>query len=77
MGNIGFQPPYGAQIDLYSFFLMFFSFNRYLLMKWDALQGGPKDCLLTTSQLLIQIKMTFTYVRKYRIFTTIESYLNT
>ena len=46
-------------------------------MKWDALQGGPKDCLLTTSQLLIQIKMTFTYVRKYRIFTTIESYLNT
>ena len=46
-------------------------------MKWDALQGGPNDCLLTKSQLLIQIKMTFTYVRKYRILTAIESYLNT
>ena len=46
-------------------------------MKWDALQGGPNDCLLTKSQLLIQIKMTLTYVRKYRIFTAIESYLNT
>ena len=45
-------------------------------MKWDALQGDPNDCLLTKSQLLIQIKMTFTYVRKYRIFTAIESYLN-
>ena len=77
MGNIGFQPPYGNQIDLYSFFLMFSSFNRYLSMKWDALHGGPKDWLLTTSQLLIQIKMTFTYVRKYRIFIAIESYLIT
>ena len=46
-------------------------------MKWDAHQGGPNDCLLTTSQLLIQIKMTFIYVRKYRIFTAIENYLNT
>ena len=45
-------------------------------MKWDALQGGPNDCLLTTSQLLIQIKMTFTYVRKYRIFSAIENYFN-
>ena len=46
-------------------------------MKWDAVSGGPNDCLLTTSQLLIQIKMTFTDVRKYRIFTAIENYLNT
>ena len=46
-------------------------------MKWDALQGGPNDCLLTTSRLLIQIKMTLTYVWKYRIFTAIENYLNT
>ena len=45
-------------------------------MKWDAFQGGLNDCLLTTSQLLIQIKMTLTYVRKYRIFTAIENYLN-
>ena len=46
-------------------------------MKWDALQGGLNDCLLTKSQLLIQIKMTFTYVRKYCMFTAIETYLNT
>ena len=46
-------------------------------MKWDALQGGPNDCLLTTSRLLIQIKMKLTYVWKYRIFTAIENYLNT
>ena len=46
-------------------------------MKWDALQGGLNDCLLTTSQLLIQMLMTLTYVRKYHIFTAIESYLNT
>ena len=46
-------------------------------MKWDALYGGPNNCLLTTSQLLIQIKMTLIYVRKYRIFTAIENYLNT
>ena len=45
-------------------------------MKWDALQGGPNDCLLTTSQLLIQILMTLTYVWKYRIFSAIEKYLN-
>ena len=45
-------------------------------MKWEALQGGPNDCLLTTSQLLIQIKMTLTYVRKYRIFSVIENNLN-
>ena len=44
-------------------------------MKWDALQGGPNDCLLTTSQLLIQIKMTLRYVRKYCIFTAIETIL--
>ena len=44
-------------------------------MKWDALQGGPNDCLLTTSQLLIQMLMTFTYLRKYRIFTAIENYI--
>ena len=46
-------------------------------MKWDALQGDPNDCLLTTSQLLIQIKMTLTYKREHRIFTDIENYLNT
>ena len=46
-------------------------------MKWNALYGGPNDILLTTSQLLIQIKMTLIYVRKYRIFTAIENYLNT
>ena len=46
-------------------------------MKWKALQGGPNDNLLTTSRLLIQIKMTLTCVRKYRIFTAIENYLNT
>ena len=46
-------------------------------MKWDALQGGLNDCLLTKSQLLIKIKMTFTYVRKYCMFTAIETYLNT
>ena len=34
------------------------------------------DCLLTTSQLLIQIKMTLTCKRRYRIFTAIENYLN-
>ena len=45
-------------------------------MKWDALQGGLNDCLLTTSQLLIQIKMTLTYKRNSRIFTAIENYLN-
>ena len=46
-------------------------------MKWKALKGGPNDGLLTTNQLLIQMKMTLTYVRKYRIFTAIENYLNT
>ena len=46
-------------------------------MKWNALQGGPNDCLLTTSQLLIQIKVTSIYVRKYRIFTAIKNYLDT
>ena len=45
-------------------------------MKSNELQGGPNDCLLTTSQLLIQIKMTLIYVRKYRIFSAIENYLN-
>ena len=45
-------------------------------MKWDALEGGLNDCLRTTSQLLIQIKITLTYKRKYRIFTAIENYLN-
>ena len=56
---------------------MFSSFNKYLSVKWDALQGGPNDCLLTTSQLLIQIKMILTYTQKYPIFTAIENYLNT
>ena len=46
-------------------------------MKLNALQGGPNDCLLTTSQLLIQIKMILTNARKYCIFTAIENYLNT
>ena len=46
-------------------------------MKWDALLGVPNDCLLTTSQLLIQIKMILTYTRKYRIFTAVEYFLNT
>ena len=46
-------------------------------MKWDALQGGLNDRLITTSHILIQIKMTFTDVQKYRIFTAIENYLNT
>ena len=46
-------------------------------MKRKELYGGPKDCLLTTSGLLIQIKMTLIYVRKYSIFTAIENYLNT
>ena len=46
-------------------------------MKWDALQGGANDCLLTTSQLLIQMLMTLTYVRKYCIFSVKENYLNT
>ena len=46
-------------------------------MKYNALQGGPNDCLLTTSQLLIQIKMTLIYLRIYRIFTAKENYLNT
>ena len=46
-------------------------------MIWDALQSGPNHCLLTTSQLLIQIKIILTYTRKYRIFTAIENYLNT
>ena len=46
-------------------------------MKWDALQGGPNHCLLTTSQLLIQIKIILTYTGKYRILTAIEIYLNT
>ena len=77
MGNNGFQPHTGPYIDLYSFFFMFSSFNKSLSMKWDALQGGPNDCLLTTSQLLIQIKMILTYLRKYRIITAIENYLNT
>ena len=45
-------------------------------MKWDALQCGLNDRLITVSQLLIQIKMTFTYTRKYRIFSAIENYLN-
>ena len=45
-------------------------------MKWDALQGGLNDRLITASQLLIQIKMTLTYMRKYRIFSAIENYLN-
>ena len=44
-------------------------------MKWYALQGGPNDFLLATSQLLIQIKMILTYTRKYRIFTAMENYL--
>ena len=77
MGNIRFQPPEGPLIDLYSFFFMFSSFNKYLSMKWYALQGGPNDFLLATSQLLIQIKMTLTYTQKYRIFTAMENYLNT
>ena len=42
-------------------------------MKWDALQGGLNDRLITASQLLIQIKMTLTYTRKYRIFSAIET----
>ena len=46
-------------------------------MKYNALQGSPNDCLLTTSQLLIQIKMTLIYVRIYRIFNAIENYLST
>ena len=46
-------------------------------MKWIALYGGPNDCLLTSSKLLIQIKMILTYARKYRIFTARENYLNT
>ena len=46
-------------------------------MKWNALFGGLNDCLLTTNQLLIQMKMTLTYVQKYRLFTAIENYLNT
>ena len=46
-------------------------------MKWDALHGVPNDCLLTTSQLLIQIKMILIYTRKYRIFTAVEYFLNT
>ena len=45
-------------------------------MKWDALQCGLNDRLITASQLLIQMLMTLTYVRKYRIFTVIENYLN-
>ena len=55
---------------------MFSGFNKYLSMKWYALQGGPNDFLLATSQLLIQIKMILTYTRKYCIFTAIENYLN-
>ena len=74
---MGFSPHKGPLIDLYSFFFMFSGFNKYLSMKWYALQGGPNDFLLATSQLLIQIKMTLIYVRKYRIFTAIENYLNT
>ena len=54
---------------------MFSSFNKYLSIKWDAVEGGLNDCLLTTSQLLIQMLMTLTYVRKYRIFTAIENYI--
>ena len=46
-------------------------------MKWYALQGGPNDFLLATSQLLIQIKMILPYTQKYRIFTAVENYLNT
>ena len=46
-------------------------------MKGKALYGGPNDCLLTTNQLLIQIKMTLTYTQKYCLFTAIEKYLNT
>ena len=46
-------------------------------MKRNAVYDGPNDCLLTSSQLLIQIKMTLTYMRKYCIFTAIENYLNT
>ena len=56
---------------------MFSGFNKYLSMKWYALQGGPNDFLLATSQLLIQIKMILTYTQKYRIFTAVENYLNT
>ena len=56
---------------------MFSDFNKYLSMKWYALQGGPNDFLLATGQLLIQIKMILTYTRKYRIFTAMENYLNT
>ena len=56
---------------------MFSSFNRYLSMKWNAVYGGPIDCLLTTSQLLILIKMTLNYTLKNRIFTAIEIYLKT
>ena len=56
---------------------MFASFNKYLSMKWNAVYVGPNDCLLTTSQLLIQMKMTLTYVWRYRIFNAIENFLNT
>ena len=73
---MSFSPHRGPLIDLYSFFFMFSSFNKYISMKWDAVEGGPNDCLLTTSQLLIQMLMTLTYVGKYRIFTAIENYLN-
>ena len=56
---------------------MFSGFNKYLSMKWYALQGGPNDFLLATSQLLIKIKMILTYTRKYRILNAIENFLNT
>ena len=46
-------------------------------MKWNAHSGGPNNCLLTTSQLLIKIKMTLTYTQKYCIFTDVENDVNT
>ena len=45
-------------------------------MKWNVVYGGPIDCLLTTSQLLILIKMSLNYRLKNRIFTGKENYLN-
>ena len=74
---LGFSPHMGPSIDLYPFYFMFCRCKRYLSMKWNAVQGGPNDYILTTIQLLIQIKTTLTYTGKHRIFTSLENYLNT
>ena len=66
-----------APESIYIHFYMFSSFYSYISMKWNKVYGGPFDFLLTTSQLLILIKITVNYTLKNRIFTGKEIYLNT